>query len=396
MLPILIVGAGPVGLVLALALIRRGIAVEVVEMLPELSTEARASTFHPRTLEMLAEWDVLAPLQKAGFLVHRLQYWERATRQKVAQFDYRLIANDTPYPYRLQCPQSTLTRILKPIIEASPLAKVHMAHKLVNFVDDGDGVTATVETADGLRQLRGRILCGADGSRSDVRKTLGIGFQGKTYEDRFLLAATNIDFAPIMPDFGPVAYVFDPQEWVIVLHNPGVTRIVFRLREAEDELAVQAECAIRERIDHFLAQKVDYRVNGTWIYKVHQRVADQFYKGNVVLLGDAAHINNPMGGMGMNSGIHDAYDLAGRIDRVMHHGASLPHALADYERVRRAFAMNDVQLTTDKNYHDMSATETDYRQRRNYEFATAAADPRLAREFLLRAAMLEERIKDEG
>ena len=98
----------------------------------------------------------------------------------------------------------------------------------------------------------------------------------------------------------------------------------------------------------------------------------------------------------MNSGIHDAYDLAVHTHRVMHHSASLPHALADYERVRRAFAMNDVQLTTDKNYHDMSATETDYRQRRNYEFATAAADPRLAREFLLRAAMLEERIKDEG
>lgn len=388
MLPILIIGAGPVGLTLALALIRRGIAVEVVEMLSELSTEARASTFHPRTLEMLAEWEVLEPLKKAGFLVHRLQYWERATRQKVAQFDYSLIANDTPYPYRLQCPQSTLTRILKPIIEASPLAKVHMAHKLVDFTDHGDAVTASIETAEGMKQLRGRILCGADGAHSEVRRRLGIGFRGKTYEDRFLLAATDIDFDAIMPGFGPVAYVFDPNEWVIVLHNPNVTRIVFRLRDDENELAVQDEAAMRARIDQFLGQTAPYKVNGTWIYKVHQRVADHFFCGNAVLLGDAAHINNPMGGMGMNSGIHDAHHLAGQIDRILHHGADTAQAFAQYEQDRRSFAMNDVQLTTDKNYHDMSATEDEYRRRRNEEFATAAADPRKAREFLLRAAML--------
>ncbi|MCW1969292.1 MAG: FAD-dependent monooxygenase [Anaerolineae bacterium] len=388
MLPILIIGAGPVGLTLALALIRRGIAVEVVEMLPELSTEARASTFHPRTLEMLAEWEVLEPLKKVGFLVHRLQYWERATRQKVAQFDYSLIANDTPYPYRLQCPQSTLTRTLKPIIEASPLAKVHMAHKLVDFTDDGDAVTATIETAEGMRQLRGRILCGADGAHSEVRRRLGIGFRGKTYEDRFLLAATDINFDAIMPDFGPVAYVFDPNEWVIVLHNPNVTRIVFRLRDDENEIAAQEEAAMRARIDQFLGQTAPYKVNGTWIYKVHQRVADRFFCGNAVLLGDAAHINNPMGGMGMNSGIHDAHRLAGQIDQILHYGADMAQAFAQYEQDRRSFAMNDVQLTTDKNYHDMSATEDEYRRRRNAEFAAAAADPRKAREFLLRAAML--------
>ena len=388
-LPVLIIGAGPVGLSLAVTLMRKGIACEVCELLSELSPEARASTFHPPTLEMFAEWNVLAPLLARGFKVGRLQFWERANRELLADFDYQLIANDTPYPYRLQCPQSVLTRILKPIVEGSPFVKVHMAHRLVHFTDCDAHVEATFETPNGLQTMRGAILCGADGSRSVVRKQLGIGFEGMTYEDRFLLIATNIDLQPLFPGIGPVSYHFDPVEWVIMLTLPDVTRFVFRLRDDEDAAFEMTEAPIRRRMQGLIGD-MPFEIKAVSNYNTHQRVADTFHVGRVVLLGDAAHINNPAGGTGMNSGIHDAHNLAQKLPLVLATHALEP--LARYAQERRAVALERIRRDTHKNYGDLTAADEAARQRRNAEYRAIAADPRRAREFLLRSAMLEERI----
>lgn len=399
--PVLIVGAGPVGLSLALALARRGIACEVFEAAPELSAEARASTFHPRTLEMLAEWGVADALLARGYRVRRLQYWERATRRLVAQFDYGAIAGDTPYPFRLQCPQSVYTRLILPVLAASPLVRVRMGHRLTALRGRGDGVEAVLETSDGIARVRGSFLCGADGARSTVRKELGLGFAGKTYEDRFLLVASTIDLAPLFHDFGPVAYLFDPDEWVIVLQLPDVTRVVFRLKEGEDEEEARGEASVRARLARFLDASGGnghraaneavpaYELRGTSIYKVHQRVADRFLAGQACILGDAAHINNPMGGMGMNSGIHDAYHLAPAIELALRHGDR--SGLLAWAAARESFAREDVQVTSDRNYRDMAAAQTADRDARNAGLSAIAADPALARAHLLRASMLGER-----
>lgn len=380
-----IIGAGPVGLTLAVALMRQGIACEVFEALPELSTEARASTFHPRTLEMLAEWQVLEPLLARGYKVHRMQYWERRSRELIAQFEYSSIAADTPYPFRLQCPQSVLTRVLLPLVQASPLVKVHMKHQLTELQDQGDCIDATFETERGPRVHRSRLLCGTDGSRSVVRHQLGITFDGMTYEDRFLLVGCDINFTPYFGDFGPVCYLFDPSEWVIVLQLPDVTRVVFRLRDDEDEIAVQQPEALRARLSAFVGQPVQVTMKGTSIYKVHQRVAESFVKGSAIILGDAAHINNPMGGMGMNSGIHDAHALAPRLAEALRGGSA---DFSEWAAKRREFALNDVRGTTDKNYRDMAASDATYRQTRDQRMRAIAADPQLMREHLLKASML--------
>ncbi|HNB51558.1 MAG TPA: NAD(P)/FAD-dependent oxidoreductase, partial [Anaerolineales bacterium] len=217
MRPILIAGAGPVGLSLALALARHNLPVEVFEADPELNTEIRASTFHPRTLEMFASWGVINEFLARGHMVNRLQYWERAPRRLIAEFDYALIAEATPYPFRLQCPQHLATRILKPAVEQSAHARVHMGHKLVDFTDHGTHVVACFETPHGLVQREGAYLCGTDGSRSLTRQKLYLGFEGMTYEDRFLLIGTNPGVSPQLPGPTTASYIFDPEEWVIIL-----------------------------------------------------------------------------------------------------------------------------------------------------------------------------------
>lgn len=389
-LPILIVGAGPVGLCLALALNRRGVPCHVFEALPELSDEARASTFHPATLEMFAEWGVIEPVLAAGHKVDRLMYWERETLTCLGEFPYRLIANDTPYPFRLQLPQCELTRLVKPLVEDLAPGTVHLAHTLTAFEQHPDGVEATFATPNGPVTWRGAYLCAADGARSTVRKQLNLRFDGLTYPDRFLLAATDLDFRPWFPALGPVNYIFDPEEWVIILHLPDVVRVVFQAGPDEDETAIVQTPAVRARLDRFLGRSVPYTIHKVSLYSVHQRVAETFRCGRILLAGDAAHINNPAGGLGMNSGIHDAHHLAEALYRVWHGGPET--ALDDYATARRHVAQTFIHQHTAESYAAMVVRDPAERQRRNAHYRALAADPAQARAFLLKAAMLEHRI----
>jgi 3-(3-hydroxy-phenyl)propionate hydroxylase len=375
---------------LVAALTRQRIPALVLEALPELSHEARASTLHPPTLEMFAEWGVLPEVLARGKRIDHLQFWERSSRSLVADFAYDLIAGDTPYPFRFQCPQSVVTRVLWPHIEATGAGKVLFRHAVVSARDAGTHAEAIVETPNGTRTFTAPWLVGADGSKSGVRTGLGLGLEGKTYPDRFLLVATDLDLSKTFPGMGPVSYMFDPDEWVIVMTLPDVVRVVFRLRPEEDEAQVQAPDAVRERMHRFLGARLPFTTKSTSVYSVHQRVAETFRKGRVLLTGDAAHINNPAGGMGMNSGIHDAHHLAEALATVYRGGSEA--ALDRYAEERRNVAVQGVQAHTDRNYRDLSARDEGACEARNRELRSAAADPALARAYLLRASMLDHRI----
>ena len=388
--PVLIVGAGPVGLCLALALTRKGIPWQLFEARPDLNEEARASTFHAATLEMFAEWGVIEPVATRGNRIDKLMYWERETLQCLGEFNYNTIAADTAYPFRLQLPQCELTRVLKPFLDDLSPGSLHMGHEFTSFVDRGDGVDATFRTPTGDRTVKGTYLCAADGSRSDVRRQLGLGFSGLTYPDRFLLAATDLDFRPLFPGLGLVNYIFDPEEWIIILHLPDVVRIVFQAGPDEVEEDIIRPESVRARIDRFVGRKTDFKIHKISIYSVHQRVADTLRAGRTLLLGDAAHINNPAGGMGMNSGIHDAHALAAAFDEVRQTGSEV--ALDEYAHVRREAALNSIQRHTSEGYAAMVVRDPAKRHERNEEYRAMAADPLRAREFLLKASMLEHRI----
>lgn len=387
---VIISGAGPVGMSLALALAREGVSAIVLEKFAELSNEARASTIHPPTLEFFEEIGIVEDVLANGRRIDSLQFWERETRELVADFSYSLIAGDTKYPFRFQCPQSTVTRIILQHLEQSGRSRVLFAHEFIAADESSDRIVVRAKTPTGETNFTCRFLVGCDGAFSAVRENLKLGFDGKTYEDRFLLVSTDIDLSDVFSKMGTVAYIFDPDEWVIVMTLPDTVRLVFRLKPEENSDDAKEFDNVKNRVTNFLQTDLNYEIKAVSTYHVHQRVTETFRVGRTILAGDAAHINNPTGGMGMNSGIHDAQVLAEKLVAVLN-GAS-DSLLDEYARARKDVAVKMVQAATDENYKNLSASDKNMRLERNRDLREAAGDERKAREYLLKTAMLAERM----
>jgi 3-(3-hydroxy-phenyl)propionate hydroxylase len=283
----------------------------------------------------------------------------------------------------LQCPQSTVTRLIRPrLLDLG--GRTFFECQVTGVTDRDGGVEIRTDTGT----IRARYAVGADGAGSTVRKSLGIRLAGKTYPDRFLLVGTQVEAAAVFPGMGPVAYVFDPDEWVVAMHLPDHVRLVFRIDRNEVEPA--APGSVARRLARLLGPDRAPGVRSVSIYSVHQRVADRFRHGAVLLAGDAAHVNNPIGGFGMNAGIHDAYALATALDAAL--GGAGDAVLDDYATLRREVAVRRVNNDANANYERLSAQDTEFRARRNAELYEAAADPSAARRWLLRASMLDQRV----
>ena len=395
-LPVLISGAGPTGLTLALALGKAGYKVEVFEAEQQLADEIRASTIHAATLEY---WDSLGVAERIiakGKKSQTLQFYERASGECVATFDYALIAGDTKFPFRLQCPQNLVTRELLPAALETGNVNVHMAHAVQRFVDNGDSVTLYVDTPQGEEKaVVGSYLCACDGPRSPERIQLGIQFPDvSVYEDRFLLIGTDLDLQTIYPGIGPVAYFYDPDEWIICMELPTMTRTIFRIPPDVDTTDLKSEASCRQRLAKVVGNKTDYEIKVVNYYSVLQRAAETFRVGRVCLAGDAAHLNNPTGGQGLNSGAQDAAMLAEKLISVLEGGPET--ALDEYSRVRRDYHRNMVQQKAARNYADLVLTDQEDRAKRNEAMKAMAQDPEQARAYLLRASMLDHRIQRQA
>jgi 3-(3-hydroxy-phenyl)propionate hydroxylase len=314
---VFIAGAGPVGMVAAARLARLGVPVTVFEAADTLSDESRASTFHPSTLDMLDDEGFAVDLIGQGLVAPRIQY--RTKRDGViAEFDFSAIADLTRHPYRLQCEQFKLVDWIHRTLATMPDARLLFSHGVTDVRYSEDEVMVRADTPEGERTFAADFVIAADGGRSTVRKTLDIGFEGFTYPEHFLVAGTRFDFRAHMPDICSVNYTADPDEWYLLLQIPDMWRIVLPVdarREPED--AVQ-EASIQNSLQNLLPRAEPYEIVVRAIYRVSQRVAATYRKGRVFLAGDAAHINNPLGGMGLNGGIHDALSLTERLARVWH------------------------------------------------------------------------------
>ena len=366
---VIVAGAGPVGLTAALTLHRLGVDVTVLEAGDALATESRASTFHPPSLEMLADLGVLPALLAQGLVSPRFQYRERGGGV-IAELDMGLLAGDTPYPFRLQCEQSKLTRLLLPLL---PPGTVHFGQRVDGLAQDSAGVT--VHAGD---TFRGDWLIGADGANSAVRRSLfGDAFEGITYPDRFLVGSTDEDLTALLPGIAEVNYLFDPVEWLVVLRTPDHWRVLLPTPPDTPDDVEKARLA--DRLLGVADPGRPWRVAHTTLYRVHQRVAASFRAGRVLLAGDAAHINNPLGGMGMNSGIHDAVLLS----RALVEGDD--DAVTATATARRDVARNYVQKSTHSNWEKLRAGGASaYAD----ELRALAADPVAARTYLLRSSMI--------
>jgi 2-polyprenyl-6-methoxyphenol hydroxylase-like FAD-dependent oxidoreductase len=385
---VLIAGAGPVGMSLALALARESFQVTVCEAGRELSNESRASTFHPATLEFLAELEVADELVTRGLVVRDYQHRDRR-EGVVARFDFGLIADVTRFPFRVQFEQSKLTRIVLDRLRDLPNATVEFSSRVVGVRTGDHSATAIVARGAGTEERRADFVVGADGASSAVRQALGLTFDGITYPERYLVISTKYEFMEVLPDLSYVNYVSDPNEWLLLLRTPEHWRVMFPTDPAANAVGLVDGGAVQRRLHGVHPLPGDYPVVHVTLYNVHQRVAEQFRIGRVLLAGDAAHVNNPIGGLGMNSGIHDAFALRDVLVAIRD-GEDADAALEQYATARRALAIEYVGAQTDRNWSEMRERDPRRRRAKHAYLRATAADPVRAREYLLRVSMLRQ------
>ena len=384
---VLIAGAGPVGLVSALTLARAGIRVSVFERASVLTEDLRASTFHPPTLDLLARFGVTDDLVAQGLVA---RYTQQRDRQQglIAEFDMSLLEGETRHPFRLQCEQWKLSRMLVAQLETLPNVSLNFGAVVDSVAQDAEGVDLKVRQDDRVTTHRGDYLIGADGAWSAVRQSLGIEFEGFTYPERFLVVSTDFEFADHFPRLSYVNYVSDPQEWCVLLRVPTLWRVLFPTSPEESDEEVMTDASIETRLQGLLPRDVPYAITHRTLYKVHQRVAREFRRGRVVLAGDAAHINNPLGGMGMNGGVQDAFNLADKLVEILNNGAD--DALLDrYERQRRAVAIEYINANTQRNKKTIEERDPARRAAVHDELRAIAADPVRQKDYLRKTSMID-------
>ena len=387
---VMIAGAGPVGLLTALVLAQQGVACTVIEAEPHLTKDLRAGTFHPPTLEMLDQVGVTAAMLALGIQVPRWQSCDMS-HGLVAEWDLGLLKNDTPYPFRLHLEQHRLTPILLDALKRHSHVQVLFNHRFESLTQNATDVQVNVHTPDGPQTWRVQWLVGTDGGRSQVRKSAEIEFAGYTWPERYSVISTTYDFAQL--GYTENAYISDPEQWVAVFKMPdegppGLWRMTLPVsQDVTDEEALAGPYAQKTMRRLTREPTGQYPLVHQSIYSVHQRVAVALRKQRVLLAGDAAHVNNPLGGFGLNSGIHDAMSLGQMLAKVVR-GEATDDLLDRYHRQRHTVNMEYVQLLSVKNKKNLEERDPVQRAARIQELQETCADPVKARAFLLNSSMI--------
>ena len=391
---VIVAGGGPVGVVAALAAARSGFRVTLLEAAGEVDRNPRAATTHPSTLEMIDRVGLLKRFIAEGLVARYFEFWDRETGEKIAEFDHELLRNDTRFPFVVQTEQHKLVIMGIDALRSMPNAEVRQNARVVGLVQDTDGVTVDVENeSDGSDRLCAHWLIGADGGRSTVRKTLGIEFEGYTWPERFLVLTVLDDMDELIGCTLRTYFAGRGGGWTNLFKvagddGRGRWRAVFPARTDEPDDEAMSDSAVNERLQGLHANPGGYNVVHRNIYNVHQRVAARFRINRVFLAGNSSHLNNPIGGLGLNFGIHDAIDLVDTLCVHVFHDAPAP-ALEGYERRRRHLNIEFVQRQTVENKRRLEETDPQTRRSRLDELRSIAADPVKARAFLLRSSLIE-------
>jgi 3-(3-hydroxy-phenyl)propionate hydroxylase len=384
---VVVAGAGPVGTVMATLLAQAGIETILLEAGEDCAHDLRASTFHPPTLEMLDRIGITPTLLSRGLKAPVYHWRDRASGEVIA-FDLSELADLTRYPFRIQCEQYHLSRALAAGLQHEDHADVRFSRRLIAFDDTGDGVTVYAETPTEIEAIRCDWLIGADGANSLVRKWLCIGFDGFTYPEKFLCLTTDTELADHLPNLALVNYVSDPEEWLVLLRVPSLWRVLIPADESKSDAELLSDATKDAVFDRLLGDGAAVRTPHRTLYRVHQRVAQSFARGRVALIGDSAHLNNPLGGFGMNSGVHDAFDLFGELEPVIRRGAPVER-IARFERRRRQVTHEFTQAQTIANMEYIKVGSREAHARRRAHMRAIHDDPVQRRAYLKRQAMLE-------
>jgi 3-(3-hydroxy-phenyl)propionate hydroxylase len=387
---VIIVGAGPVGLVAALRLVRAGFAVTVLEQAPELHAEPRASTFHCSTLDLLDTMGLAERLVARGREAPLWQYRMFETGE-AAVFDMSVLADETRFPFRLQAEQFKLVE----------LAAEQLAAEAPGTVRFGAQVTGVSQTADQVsvicngETLTADWLLACDGASSVVRIGLGLGFDGETYPVPNVTLGIRFDFTGHIPGLLNVNYFWSANGGSFSMFY---TRDMWRMgysppRAMSDEEAL-APANIQAQVNSVLPRKEPYDIAVARLYRIHKRIASEFRVGRILLAGDSAHLNSPSGGFGMNGGVQDAFNLTDKLAAVAR-GAD--QSLLDrYARQRRAAAVADIQATSDAKYKRHREPDPEKRRTELKRLQAITADRARMKEFLMESALISSWRRSEA
>lgn len=384
---VLISGGGPVGLCLAYLLGSQGVSVRLFELEPDISLDLRASTFHSPTLDLLEPSGVTQELLAGGLVCPSWQIrWHPSGERAI--FDLSVLEKDTRHPYRLQCEQWKLSQALLKRVQALPTVEIVFSAEIVGVTDTGDSCVARIRTAAGEHDCKARFIVGADGARSAVRKFMNLPFDGETYPETTLLVTTLFAFEEHLEGLSNVTYCWKDGGNFSLLKVPGRWRVSIYPDEnlpIEDQLS---EKSIEKSLQEIVPRKEAFEVLEKRPYRVHQRIVSSYRKGRMVLAGDAAHLNSPAGGMGLNGGIHDAFELASALLAIIHDGAPLKR-LDLYDRRRRPVARDQIIAQADRNRARMREREPARRRILMDELKAITSDRNRLYAHVLKSSMIE-------
>ncbi|HEV8672962.1 MAG TPA: FAD-dependent monooxygenase [Methylomirabilota bacterium] len=389
--PVVIAGAGPVGLALAVGLAHHGIESVVLEDDESPSAHSKAPGLLCRTLEIFRAWGVLDRFMEEGFFVTRPHIWMAGEETPRATIDFSVLADLTAVPGVLILPQNRTEGLLRERLTRSGLSDVRFGHRVVRFDQDGSGVSVRVERKAGSAyELRGHYLVGCDGAHSTVRETLGWPLEGTTYPTRLVLADVQLpDQRNDLP--WPRLAGDDQQVLAAVRIEPRLWRVIATVdRRMSDEAATGAP-EIARKVDRLFGPG-SFECVWANVFRIHCRTSPHFRLGRVLLAGDAAHINSPAGGQGMNSGIQDAHNLAWKLDRALRGGVSEP-LLASYEAERRPAILTSVDRYTDLLTRAFLLPPRAVRSSLARLARAVVSQPFVMRRLVPRAAMLDTRYR---
>ncbi len=368
---VVVVGAGPVGLLTALGLAQAGLAVTVIDAEPQIIDSPRAAVYFPTTIRILDRLGLLADTLAIAYLSESFCFHLLAARE-VARIA-STFPPDSPYPYNVHLGQHLLAQLILNHLSALPNALMRWRTRLVALEQDDSGASLIVESPQGREELRALWVVGADGARSAVRHLLALPFEGHTWPERFV--ATNVQYDFERHGFEPANMIADPINWAVVarLGRENLWRVTF----SED--AVLPEESLEERIRERYAvllpdPAAPYRIAAYSPYRVHERCAPTFRVGRTLLAGDAAHACNPCGGMGLTGGVIDAAALIEVLAAVCAGRAA--DSVLDFYAAERRRVFLEVSSPIATDFKRRMSEQDPKRQRAEFEeFRRQAEDP---------------------
>ncbi len=382
---VIVAGAGPVGLLTALKLARAGVPVTILETLPHIGQWPRAVVYHPPTVAALDALGLLADMQAVGVTKKDYQ-WRSVDGDILLKLDMGVLDGKTPYPYNLHLGQHQLAEIVLQHLQREPGVQVHWNTRVTEVDQTPDAVRVTAETAAGPQTFDATWLVGADGASSGVRKAIGEEFRGITWPERFVVTNVFTDYESY--GYAKANFIVDPVDFAVLcqIDKTGLWRVAF----AEDAtLPVET---LSERLPERMARLIPgpYDLVEMSPFRVHQRVVDRMRVGRVLLAGDAAHANSPIGGLGLTGGLLDAVALGDALVSVIVHGAA-DSLLDDYATERREIFTGYTSPTTTENKRRLAEADPARQAVDRERMQRIAQDPKLQEDLLLATNRLKGR-----